>query len=296
MTAVGNVARDLYRGRYGYAFIAPTYILFLGLVFLPVIGALALAFFQTNFVSYTWVGLNNFLDVASTPSFRAAIVNTVFYVAVGVPVTLAISLAIAVLVRPLPSRLQTFFRGAFYLPGVAGGVILSLVWIWIFNPAFGLLNWLLGLVGVQPVLWLASASTARWAVLVVLFSYTIGQPIILFLAGLESLPPEVEEAARVDGAGAFRTFWSVTLPLLRPVAIFVVTTMTIGIFQIWETVYLTTGGGPNNASTSIVYEIYKAAFLNSDYGRASAMAALMMLAVMPLAFAQLRLWGESYLE
>jgi multiple sugar transport system permease protein len=288
--------RQLYRDRYGYLFIAPGYVVFTVFMFLPVLAAVGLALFDTNYIHYDWVGLGNFITLVMDPGFRRAVLNTLTYVAVVVPITLGLSLTIALLIYPLGAKLQAFFRGAFYLPSVAGGVIISLVWIWIFNPAFGLLNWLLGQVGVEPVLWLASSKTSLWAVVIVVFTFTIGQPIILFLAGLGSIPGELYDAALVDGANSLQRVWFVTLPLLRPVFLFVLATSTIGVFQIWETVYMLTNGGPSQSSTSIVYMLYETAFLTSRYGLASAMGVVLMVFVIAITIIQLRFWDVSYLE
>ncbi len=291
-----GLLRRLYRDRYGYLFIAPAYLLFLVLVLVPVLVAISLAFFRTDYITFQWVGLSNFQALADSPSFRAAVANTLFYVGVGVPATVVISLVIALLVQQLGSKAQSFFRGAFYLPAVAGVVVLALVWTWIFNPAFGLLNWVVNQFGGASVPWLADAGTARWAVVVVLLTHTIGQPIILFLAGLASIPAELHDAARVDGAGALQRVWYVTFPLLRPVFLFVVTITTIGVFQIWETIYMLTAGGPGKASTSIVYEIFETAFLTSAYGLASAMGVVLMVIVAVITLVQLRFSDVSYLE
>lgn len=291
-----EIAHEIYKGRHGYLFIAPGYLVFTVFLFLPVLAAVGLALFDTNYIHYDWVGLGNFVTLAGDPGFRRAVLNTLSYVAVVVPITLFLSLIIALLIFPLGMKLQAFFRGAFYLPSVAGGVIISLVWIWIFNPAFGLLNWALGLVGIEPVLWLASSKTSLLSVVIVVFTFTIGQPIILFLAGLGSIPGELYDAALVDGANSLQRVWYVTLPLLRPVFLFVLATSTIGVFQIWETVYMLTNGGPSNSSTSIVYMLYETAFLTSRYGLASAMGVVLMAFVIIITFVQLRFWDVSYLE
>jgi multiple sugar transport system permease protein len=277
-------------------FIAPAYLLFIGLVLVPVFAAVSLAFFRTDYITFQWVGLSNFEALANSTSFQSAVANTLFYVGVGVPVTVTVSLLVALLVQPLGPKAQSFFRGTFYLPAVAGSVVLAVVWTWILNPAFGLLNWIVEQFGVDPLPWLADAATARWAVLLVLLTHTVGQPIIVFLAGLASIPAELHDAARVDGAGPFQRAWHVTFPLLRPVILFVVAITTIGVFQIWETIYMLTAGGPGDASTSIVYELYETAFLTSNYGLASAMGVVLLTIVVAITFLQLHFWDVSYLE
>lgn len=293
---VNALVRKLYKDRYGYFFIAPWYLVFTAFLLIPVLAAIALAFFDTNYIHFNWVGLGNFQDLAQDSGFRRAVTNTLTYVVVVVPLTVVLSLVVSLLVFPLGQKMQTFFRGAFYLPAVAGGVVLSLVWIWIFNPAFGLLNYLFVQVGLEPVLWLATSKTALWSVVIVVLTYTIGQPIILFIAGLGSIPTEIYDAALVDGATRWKRTWYVTLPLLRPVFMFVLTTSTIGVFQIWETIYMLTGGGPAKSSTSIVYMIYETGFLTSRYGLASAMGVVLMFIVVIITVVQLRFWDTSFLE
>jgi multiple sugar transport system permease protein len=290
------LARRAHQDRSGYLFIAPSYLVFLCFMFLPVLAAVILSLFDTNFIKFTWVGLGNFLKLAQDSDFRRAVTNTLTYVVVVVPVTVGLSLLVALLVYPLGPKVQAFFRGAFYLPAVAGGVVLSLVWIWIFNPSYGLLNWILGELGLDPILWLASARTSLWSVTVVVLTFTVGQPIILFMAGLGSIPSELTDAAVVDGTNRIQRVWYVTLPLLRPVFMFVLATSTIGVFQIWETIYMLTGGGPAHSSTSIVYMLYETAFLESSFGLASAMGVVLMIFVVLITFIQLRFWNVSFLE
>jgi multiple sugar transport system permease protein len=289
-------SRGVRRARAGYLFIAPAYALFVAFLLLPLAAGIVLSFVQTNFVTFAWVGFDNFEEAFGSRGFQRGLLNTFFYVGVGVPATLIISLTIALLIHPLAPRLHGFFRAAFYLPTVAGGVVLSIAFLWIFNSGYGLLNWLLTEVGLEPIHWLADPEASRWAVVMVLLTHTIGQPVILFLAGLANIPPDISDAAAVDGAGMWRRTWSISLPLLRPVILFVTVIMTIGIFQIWETIFVLTSGGPANASTSIVYEIFETAFLRSNYGVASAMAVVLMVVVFAFTTVQLRLGRGSYLE
>jgi multiple sugar transport system permease protein len=288
--------REVNKGRAGYFFILPGYIVFAAFMLLPLLSALALAFYDTDFVHFKWVGLGNFQTLLNDTTFRRAFMNTLSYVVVVVPVTIFLSLLIAFLVHPLGIKMQSFFRGAFYLPGVAGGIVLSVVWLWIFNPTYGLLNYLLGLAGIEPLLWLASSRLSLSAVSITVLTFTIGQPVVLFLAGLGNIPSEILDAALVDGANSWQRIRHVTLPLLRPVFLFVLATLTIGVFQIWETIYMLTQGGPSNSSTSIVFLIFQTAFLFSKYGLASAMGMVLMIMVVVVALIQLRFWSQSYLE
>ena len=296
MTAnLAGLGKQIWRNRAGYLFIAPGYLAFLAFMLLPLLAAIGLSFYKASFVidQRQFVGLLQYERLLHNKAFLKALVNTIKYVVVVVPATAGLSLGIALLVHPRGMRAQSFYRGAFYLPGVAGGVILSVVWIWIFNPTYGLLNYLVGLVGIDPILWLASTKTSFWAVCMVVLTYTIGQPVILFLAALASLNQDLLDASLVDGANNVQRTWYITLPLLRPVILFVIATQTIGVFQIWETIYMLTQGGPSHSSTSLVFLIYQTAFIAGKYGKASAIGVVLLVLIGIVTFFQLRLWDTS---
>jgi multiple sugar transport system permease protein len=295
MARLRRVCRRVWQGRTGYLFIAPGYLAFIAFILLPLLAAIGLSFYNASFAlnQRQFVGLAQYGQLFRDSTFQKALLNTLKYVAVVVPVTVGLSLIIALLVHPRGMLAQSFYRGAFYLPGVAGGVILSVVWLWIFNPTYGLLNYLLGQVGVQPVLWLASTKFSFWAVCVVVLTFTIGQPVILLLAGLASLNQDVLDASVVDGASGLQRTWYVVLPLLRPIILFVVATQTINNFQIWETIYMLTQGGPSQSSSSLVFLIYQTAFLNARYGKASAIGVVLLIIVMIVTLVQMRLWERS---
>jgi multiple sugar transport system permease protein len=290
-----GLGKSIWRNRAGYLFIAPGYLAFLAFMLLPLLAAIGLSFYKASFAidQRQFVGLQNYERLLADSTFRLALLNTIKYVAVVVPVTVLLSLTIALLVHPRGMTAQSFYRGAFYLPGVAGGVILSVVWLWIFNPTYGLLNHLLGLIGIQPVLWLASMQYSFWSVCLVVLTFTVGQPIILFLAALASLNQDILDAAMVDGTSSLQRTWYVTLPLLRPIILFVIATQTIGVFQIWETIYMLTSGGPSQSSTSLVFYIYQTAFLAGRYGKASAIGVVLLVLVTIITFLQLRMWERS---
>ena len=176
---------------------------------------------------------------------------------------------------------------------VAGGVILSIVWIWIFNPTYGLVNYFLGWFGVNPVLWLSGSSTSFISVCVVMLTFTIGQPIILFLAGFAGIPQDILDAATVDGVSGWQRIFLIKIPFIRPVTLFVLATLTIQIFQSWETVFMLTQGGPNNASTSLVFLIYQTAFISARVGKAAAMGVILTLIIMVVTLFQIRMWKET---
>ena len=278
-----------------YIFIAPGYITFLGLILVPLVYSIYLSFFNASFNldARIFRGLGQYLGLADDPVFLQALGNTFKYVLIVVPSAIALSLAIALMIERFGPRLQALFRGAFYLPTVAGGVILSIVWIWIFNPTYGLVNYFLGWFGVNPVLWLSGSSTSFISVCVVMLTFTIGQPIILFLAGFAGIPQDILDAATVDGVSGWQRIFLIKIPFIRPVTLFVLATLTIQIFQSWETVFMLTQGGPNNASTSLVFLIYQTAFISARVGKAAAMGVILTLIIMVVTLFQIRMWKET---
>ena len=286
---------DIRKGFSGYLYIAPGYLAFIAFMLIPILFAISLSFYKSSFniSAREFVGLDQYSLIFKDTVFRKALFNTIAYTLVIVPATVTVSLVIALLIEPLGMKAQSFFRGAFYIPGVAGGVVLSVVYLWIFNPTYGLMNYLLGLAGIEPVLWLAEAPYSFLAVCGVVLTFTIGQPIILFLAGLAGIPQDILDAATVDGASGLQKVRYVRLPLLRPVLLFVLATQTIQVFQLWEVIYMLTGGGPYNTSTSLVFLIYQTAFVSADYGKASAIGVVLMLVILAFTLLQLRFWREA---
>jgi len=295
VTKIKTLASEIRRGWTGYLFIAPGYIAFIAFMLIPILFAISLSFYKSSFdiSARQFTGFGQYILLSKDPIFKQALINTINYTLVIVPSTVLISLVIALLIDPLGPRAQSFFRGAFYLPGVAGGVVLSVVYLWIFNPTYGLLNYLLGLIGMKSILWLATAPHSFQAVCMVVLTFTIGQPIILFLAGLAGISQDMLDAATVDGASDLQRTFYIRLPMLRPVLLFVLATQTIQVFQLWEVIFMVTGGGPFNSSTSLVYLIYQTAFIGGNYGKASAIGVVLMLIIMIFTLAQLKFWRES---
>lgn len=295
MKEPGVLVKEIRKGFSGYLFILPGYLAFIAFMLLPLLFAIQLSFYQASFdlAARKFVGFAQYLHLFGDPIFKRALLNTFGYTAIIVPATILISIVIALLIDPLKPRIQSLFRGAFYLPGVAGGVVLSVVFLWIFNPTYGLANYFLAFWGIEPVMWLASPPFSFYAVCLVVLTFTIGQPIILFQAGLAGISQDVIDASTVDGASDLQKTLFIRLPLLRPVFLFILATQTIQVFQLWEVIYMVTGGGPFNTSTSLVFLIFQKAFVSSNYGLASAMGVILMIIIMALTLIQLKLWKGS---
>lgn len=262
-----------------YLFIAPWAIGFLVFTAGAMIYSLGLSTLETDLLSSSsFVGLENYIDLATDPLFTKSLVVTLFYTVLVVPFGTIVALLVALLlnqnVRPLG-----FWRTVYYLPAVVSGVAVAILWGWVLNPEAGLLNQGLALFGIPGPRWFGSE---QWAVpgLVLISLWGTGTNMLLYLAGLQGIPTEIQEAARIDGASSARVFWHVTLPLLTPTIFFNVIINTIGSFQVFTTAYVLTQGGPNNATLTMVVYIYRLGFQLFHFGYASALAWVLFAIIM----------------
>ena len=271
-----------------YVLLLPFYALFATFTLWPLLQNILISFQRVDLTRYTWIGLKNYQVLFADPVFLTAVRNTVVLSAGLVPLTVVLSLAIAVVATALPRGPRNFYRIAFYLPAVASATVISIVFLWILNPIYGLLNYAIGLVGIPPVAWLGNTDTALFSIMLVVLTFSVGVPVILFMAGLDAIPRDLYEAARIDGAGARQAFRSITLPLLRPTLAFVLITSTIASFQVFTVVQLLTQGGPANATQTVVYGIYQTAFVDLNFGGAAAASVLLMMFGLGIALIQMR--------
>ncbi|CDN41868.1 MULTISPECIES: carbohydrate ABC transporter permease [unclassified Paenibacillus] len=262
-----------------YAFISPWLIGFAVLTLLPILASLYYSFTDYDVIhAPAWVGLGNFRELFHDEQFWNSIAVTLKYTFISVPLTLLLSLLLAILInQKVP--FQGFFRTAIYFPSMISGVAMSLLFTWIFNPQAGPFNYVLSLFGMDPIPWLLDERFALWALIVMSF-WGMGAGMLIFLAGLQGVPASLLEAARLDGAGRLRSFWHVTLPMISPVFLFQLIVGIIDSFQVFTQAYTITQGGPNYTTWFYVYNIYISAFKNFRYGYASAMAWLLLAAVL----------------
>ena len=270
--------------------------LFLGLPLLwltifvvaPIFVVLWLSFTSYNIISPPeWIGLFNYEDLFYDRLFWKSVINTLYYTVVSVPLGVFLALLLALFLNRSVSFVG-LFRTIYYAPVVAPMVAVSLVWIIFYDPTLGLFNYLLSLVDLPPVRWLNSTQWAMPSVILMSVWKSLGYNMVIFLAGLQSIPKELEEAAQIDGASSGRVFWHVILPLLRPSMVYVVLTSIIGSFQVFSQVFVMTNGGPNNSTTTIVHQIYRTAFVHLDMGYASAMALLLFAFLITLSLLNIR--------
>jgi multiple sugar transport system permease protein len=290
-----NVLRRLHKAwnkyKWGYFFVAPSLFFFAIFLLYPVARAFVLAFQKWSLKETTWVGVQNFRDIFvgdSSKLFWQTMQHTVLYAVVVVVVWIFLALVIAGLLQPLSNRMQSLFRGAFYLPYVTSVVIISLVWIWIFNPDYGFFNFLLGRIHLGPVLWLANPKIALWSIILSTILIVPGTGIVLYSAAIGAIPRDLYEAAEVEGANDMQKWLSITIPLLRPTTLYLTVVYTIATFQVFDRVYVMTGGGPVSSTTTIVQLIYATAFSDFNFGKASAEALVLFTIILAFSVMQFR--------
>ncbi len=284
--------------RAGWVFIAPALVL-IGVFFvIPVLGALVLSF--TDFDIYSigdpantrFVGLGNYHALLADPLFWKALRNTAYYVVVGGPLSVVVSLAAAMLVNARLVRWKPLFRSAFFAPWVTTLVAVALVWRYLYHPQYGLLNAFLGLVGGGPVDWLGNPHWAMPAIILMSVWKNFGYNMLIFLAGLQTIPPQLYEAAELDGAGTWQRFRQVTVPMLGPTFVFVGVVTMIAAFQIFSEPYVMTQGGPLKSTLTLVLFMYEQGFRWWRLGFAAAVAVVLGLLTLAGTAVQLRLRRE----
>lgn len=273
-------------------FLAPNLIGFLAFSFLPVLAALVLSFFTWNLATTPqFVGLANYKGLTQDPVFWSSLARTFEFVVLNIPLQIGVALILAIaLNQKLPG--MKAFRTMFIIPWVSTPVAIALVWDWLFNDNFGLINVGLNAIGLPSVQWLTSQTMALPSVVIVNVWQYAGFTMMLLLAGLQGIPGHLYEAAAIDGATKWRQHLHITLPLLRPVLFFVVVTSIIGSFQVFDIVYIMTQGGPGDATRVYYLYLYQQAFQFSNIGTACAMAVILFLVILAVTVGQMRLFGE----
>jgi multiple sugar transport system permease protein len=261
---------------------------------LPVLAALALSF--TDFDLYAladlgnlrFVGLENYASVLATPLFWKALANTFYFVLVGVPLSIALSLIAALLLNSQRAIAKGLFRTALFAPVVTTVVAVAVIWRYLFHTRYGLINYGLGHLGIDAIDWLGDARFSMPAIILFAVWKNFGYNMIILLAGLQGIPPELYEAARIDGASAWAQFRHVTLPMLRPVLLLVAVITVSGYFQLFAEPYVMTRGDPLQSTVSVLYFMYEEGFKWWSLGRASAIAFLLFVLILAVTAAMLR--------
>jgi ABC-type sugar transport system permease subunit len=274
-----------------YLFLLPGLLLFAVFRLYPLLDGLRLSFTNARLgrAQYAWVGLANYERLLDDTRFHTSLWNTALYSVASTLPVLAIPLALAVALHR-GVALTTLLRSAFFFPFTLSVVTVGLTWLWLLDPVVGPFNYYLRALGVPVRSWLADPDTAMAAIIVTTVWWVAGYYLVIYLAGLQDIPRELYEAAALDGAGGWTSFWAITLPLLRPVMLFVFVTHIIGSFQIFGQVFILTQGGPGDATRTAVQHLYETAFQNFfHFGSATAMAWVLFALIVGFSLLQFRL-------
>jgi len=275
----------------GWLFIGPAFIHLLVFALIPIGYALYISLFKEHLLygAPRFVGLSNYSYTFTDGPFWNALWNSARYALLSVPIGMALGLGVALLVN---QRLRgvTIFRTLYYIPSIASGIALAMLWIYVFLPENGMVNTVLGWLGITTKTdFLNNIGWAMWALVAMAALNGVGPKMILFLAGLVNVPPELYEAASLDGATRTRSFWTITLPMLAPTTFFIMVTSTIAAMQMFTPVYLMTKGGPEDSTDVVGYHIYREAWVQFNVGLAAAQSFILLAAIAVVAAMQFRM-------
>ncbi|TXR92500.1 sugar ABC transporter permease [Streptomyces sp. col6] len=283
----------------GWLYSTPFLALFLTFMAFPIIATLLMSFTDFGLRNVThpldahFVGLDNYTALFDDPKFMKALFNTCYFVVLGVPLTIGSGLVAAVLLNSGIDRFRTFFRVGFYVPVVTAIVAVAVIWRFVLDPSEGLIAGLGAQLGFSTPDFLASKTLAMPSLIVMAVWRNMGTAMVLFLAGLQAIPVEVREAARLDGAGAFQEFRRITVPLLRPTMLYVAVMTTIGFLNVFEEPFVMTDGGPGDSTLTVSLHMYKEGFSFFHMGSASAMAYVLFTIVLAVTLLQFRLLKDK---
>lgn len=270
-------------------FLFPSLVGFVVFILFPLIASLGLSFAEWDLSgAIRWISLDNFTEIFNDPTVVKVFLNTVYFTLVTVPLLIIIPLILAIALNQKIKGIR-FFRAAYFLPVISSMVAVSMAWQWMFNKDFGLINYFLSFLGIPGPNWLTSSTWAMPAVMITSIWKGIGFNMLLFLAGLQSIPATYYEAADVDGINWFKKFWHITVPLLSPTTLFVTVMTIINSFQVFDQIVVMTGGGPSRSSSVLVHYIYQNAFKFYRMGYACALGWLLSIFIFGLTFIQFRL-------
>ena len=279
----------------GLAFIAPAVILLFVFLFVPFVMTLGYSFTNYNILkpdAMKFVGLKNFIKLAKDTVFRKSIINTFVFVILVVPLQVGLGLGLALLINKKLKGIS-IFRMAFFAPTVLSLVVVSILWSYIYNPNNGLLNSLLGSVGIGPFKFLNDPGTAMLCIVILSAWQGCGFQMMIFLSGLQDIPSYLYEAAAVDGATPFQQFLNITLPGLKNITTFISLSIVVSAFQLIVQPMMMTGGGPQNSTMTIVYEIYQTGFKYNQMGYGSAMALVFTVMVLVITLIQNKITSKN---
>ena len=282
--------------RTSYLFLLPFLVFFVGFVVYPMIMCLYTSFFDATMGREDiFVGLKNYQTLLQDEVFWIALKNTLIIVGVSVPVTCIFSLWVASAISRMPVAATSAFRCIFYLPVVTGSVAVTMVWKWMFNNYYGVLNYLGNQTGIlnENINWLGDPKYALGCIIMILLTTSVGQPIVLYVSALDNVDKSLVEAAEVDGASRLQTFWKIKMPQMMPTTLYILVITTINSFQCFALIQLLTSGGPNNSTMTIMYYIYYQAFKLYKYGYGNAMGVILAIIIAILSAVQFKAGQEK---
>ena len=281
-----------------YLFLLPALFFFVCFVVTPMAMGVVTSLTDSHMGGGSFVGLKNYVDLFQDPVFLKSMVNTVIIVVVSVPVVTVFSLWVGSAIYEMRASARSFFRCVFYLPVVTGSVAVVVVWRWMFHTYNGLFNHLLVGSGIfeKNFSWLGDPRTALFCVILILFTTSIGQPIVLYVAALGNVDSSMVEAASVDGATRMQVFWKIKWPSIMPTTLYVVVITTINSFQCFALIQLLTSGGPDYATSTVMYYLYETAFRTYQYGYADAMGVILAIVIALFSALQFKVMNSSTTE
>ena len=276
--------------------IVPIFAFFLLWYYWPILVTMGMSLF--NIDTYltqkpTFVGFQNYLKAINNPVIWEILRNTFVFTIVTTVIGTVLAVLVALLLESI-SSFKAFFRTLYFIPVITSMIAVSLMWKWLYQPRFGLFNVILGALNLPTQKWLNDPSLALMCIAAMSIWKGLGYSVVIAMAGLGGIPREFQEAARVDGAGAWQNFWSIKLPLLRPTLVFLMVTGVIGNLQVFTPMYIMTRGGPFNSTRTIVYEIYNQAFIQFHGGYASALAIILLVLTLFVSYIQVRLTSTKW--
>ena len=288
-----TVWKRVWKGRAGYFFVLPHFGMYTLFFLIPVGWGVYLSLFDYNVFSQEFIGFGNFATLFSDWLFLKALGNTFLYTFGVVLLWLGKALIVTVLLHPFRNSIKTFYKALFYLPHVTSSVIVSMIWLWVFNPTYGLLNYFVKSVGLTPAIWLGNKFLAMPSLIFMQFIMGGGSTIVLLSAAMASIPDYYFEAAKLEGASSWKVFTKITIPLLKPTILYALIMGTIANFQTFSNIYIMTQGGPEFSTISIGYLVYTTAFRDYNLGLASAMSMVMFGILAVLGFLQFKWLGSN---
>ncbi|WP_444684965.1 carbohydrate ABC transporter permease [Alkalicoccus luteus] len=276
-----------------YFFIAPAVLFFLVFTLWPVIQSLLLSFQTSTGGQSEFAGFDNYIRLFNDGLFYTALFNTFTILIIQVPIMLSIAVVLAVLMNSALLKMRGFFRVAFFMPAITALVAYAIVFMIMLDENFGLVNYALSLVGIDPVAWLNDPFWAKVSLIIAITWRWTGYNMVIFLAGLQNISNDLYEAASIDGAGKIRQFFSITLPQLKPIFLFTAMLSTIGTLQLFDEPFILTDGGPNNSTLTISLYLYLNGFRYFDFNYASAIAYVLVIIIALFSYVQMKVVGDD---